>query len=180
MKVIMLEGLDTSGKSTLINRLKTEYFKDDFVIHHHFDKPKGFSVDERYGYYHGQYDLLFSMLTKFDSSNTVFIFDRCHISEYVYGPLWRHKEPEYLPDLERKFLHSIKSDVTLFYLDVSYDKMQERFKNRPDEDCPLELTVATERNLFVKALDKSKIKNKFIIDANKSPEQVYFNITENL
>ncbi|MFE9424304.1 hypothetical protein ACFYNO_15200 [Kitasatospora sp. NPDC006697] len=69
---LVLEGPDGVGKSTLAERLSKEY---DFTVVHSPQTPDHLDLTSRYR-------------TILDGTGRI-IFDRCFISELVYGPLYR-------------------------------------------------------------------------------------------
>jgi len=140
MKTIFIEGVDAVGKSTLIDHL---YKLGDLT--HHFATPLGNTNTEKYFYQQGQFEAMFrniSDLHKSEFLNTFtaqkheqkYLFDRSHIGEYVWGPLYRKKFPIYLPKYEHEHAR-IYGDKTLTILLVCFneDMIKARFEKRGEE-----------------------------------------------
>lgn len=171
--VIYIEGQDCTGKSSTIETLLGAFSKIDpkekFNIHH-FDKPLGRNNEQRFGYQYGQFSLMFDFINK-GSDN--WIFDRSHIGEYVYGPMWRKKDPKYLTDLESDFLSKYNDTAITVYLDCENDEIQKRFNTtRLDEECPSVEDLNNNRKLFKAALEKSVIPSIIIDTTNTPTDQV--------
>jgi thymidylate kinase len=174
--IFFIEGTDCAGKSTVIDLLLEGFKQADSRIKfvtHHFEKPKGKNNEQRYGYQQGQFQMMFDWICKPEFKDFHWIFDRSHIGEYVYGPLWRDKEPEYLPDLEDEFLKNYHGDALAVYIKCDPNIVQERFKkHRLDETCPPKKEIEDNQKRFEAAMAKSKM-NCVIIDSSKSsPRQV--------
>lgn len=141
-KVIFVEGCDGVGKTTFISELKARLFlgEDAIVLDHHFEFPKGTTDDIKYGYQHGQFDLMFEFLVKlkkFWMNFTVtekpiyVILDRSHIGEYVWGPVYRKKFPIYLPKLEHSYKEKLNCRTIL--LTCSTDTARQRIYARGEK-----------------------------------------------
>ena len=72
--IILVEGPDCSGKSTLVDRLKNTIHWDSLSLHHR-------DGDQ------------FSRYLQVYSSHNHVVFNRGHVSEAVYGRLWREGNP---------------------------------------------------------------------------------------
>ncbi|HLF53621.1 MAG TPA: hypothetical protein VI544_00400 [Candidatus Nanoarchaeia archaeon] len=105
---IIVEGPDCSGKSTLVERLKNKLKWDSKSLHH-----KEGNQFQRY-------------LHEYAFADNV-VFDRSHISEEVYGTLWRggssfmKSEKEILDCL-------IKYNSIIIFACPPLDVMKERYK----------------------------------------------------
>lgn len=110
MKKILIEGPDCSGKSTLVDRLKNSLVWDAKHLHH--------QAGDQFSRYLREYALADKL-----------IFDRGHISEMVYGQLWRggrpfnKKEYQILNDL-------IKEKFILVYVCSKIDVLEKRYQER--------------------------------------------------
>lgn len=101
---IIIEGIGGSGKTTISNYIQNVYKKNyqPFIVHH-FQYPKGEHNIEKYGYQHGQFDLMFDMIKKFNDNNVAVILDRSWLGEYVWSPIYRNLTPVYLESLENDY-----------------------------------------------------------------------------
>lgn len=107
MKVVVIEGIDRVGKTTLANIIKEKYgaivlkdkMKNGMSINEVFNKAK-----KRFGLFYGKSFLeniieekLNTTLNVIDSMkelDDIIVIDRFHISEYVYGTVERSCDSE--------------------------------------------------------------------------------------
>lgn len=99
------------------------------------------------------YSRFFDILNSTDSV----VFDRGHLGEFVYSPLYRDYSGEYVFDLEKE----LTSDVRLVLLVgdtniVQDDGLSHNFENRHKE-----------QQMFINGFNKSNIKDKRIIQVHK-------------
>lgn len=189
----MIDGIDRLGKSSLIKRIQDE-FGYHMVIH--YDKPlvlnnyldlanqmknldenvKDLSLDNLAKYLY-QYDTNANMF-KLMETDIPIIFDRTHLGEMVYAPLYRRYSGDYVYELERQFLDSkpYTSDhnVRLILLTSSNTDML------VDDGLSFDPSKKNEeQNMFIAAFNRSAISNKVIIDVHdgkggyKSYEEVF-------
>jgi thymidylate kinase len=174
---IIIEGPDNVGKSTLIQNLKNKF--NNFTLHAlHYSNVKQESPAKTIEYSTKMYTEMFQNMfecSKYDKSGM--IFDRSHLGEMVYGPIYRGYTGEYVLDVERKFkhIHPIWDNLYLITLIDQPDNLIMR-------DDGLSFSTdkekkKTEINNFINAHDKSLIKNKLLInivhsDAEKVSERV--------
>lgn len=195
----LIDGIDRLGKSSLIKRIQQE-LGYHMVIH--YDKPQvldkylnsasaikeadpkdlndpevqSLSVDNiaRYLY---QYDTNVNMF-KLMETDIPIIFDRTHLGEMVYAPLYRKYPGDYVYRLEREFLESkpytSHSNIRMILLTSSNTDML------VDDGLSFDPSKKNEeQNMFISAFNKSAITNKVIVDVHngsggyKSYEQVF-------
>jgi thymidylate kinase len=166
INAILVEGLDRLGKSTLVESIQQElgYFQ---VIH--FGKPQHLKFYEQkdnngfvstgesaYLYQHASFDNMFRIL----NSTARVIFDRAHLGECVYSPIYRNYSGDYVYDLE--CYHGMDhNDSTKLILLVENMSISEHFV---DDGLSFDITKRQqEQDLFEEAFHKSIIKNKQII-----------------
>jgi thymidylate kinase len=166
MPLILIEGQDCVGKNFLIERFIRD--KKNVIIRH-FSNPEGETDEERIQYQKDDFlhefrqQLLRNDLTK--TSDDVFIWNRSHIGEWVYGKIYRKYEPHWIFDLEKLFAFDKKQDIFLVLLDADAE-----FTLQNDDG--LSLTTNLEKRKFEierfqEAFDKSLITNKIKIKVNK-------------
>lgn len=161
MKNLLVEGIDRVGKSTLINNImnKLGYYQ---VIH--FGKPQ---VLERYSNNPDplmtyQYQLFLNMFQMMSSPGAHLIFDRAHLGECVYAPIYRKYSGDYVFELEEEYIrNSTSSDQDKLILLVEDFTVSHHFKS--DGESFDDAKRVEEQNLFIEAFFKSKITNKKII-----------------
>ncbi len=113
MKNVIVEGIDCSGKSTLIKNLKFGLKKHggyDVKELEHKECPSQFR----------RYMLEYSLAERI-------IFDRAHISEAVFGKILRNKFP--FSDRESNMLNGfVRNDFITILAIPSYDDFQSRYQ----------------------------------------------------
>lgn len=176
----LIDGIDRLGKSSLIKRIQDEL---GYHLVIHYDKPQ---VLMSYRYettddnsarqvYQQQANLqMFSLMT----TKVPIIFDRTHLGEMVYAPLYRKYSGEYVYNLEKQFVDDHKftemMNVRLILLTSSNTEMLQ------DDGLSFDPTKKNEeQDLFINAFHQSNLTNKVIVDVHdgndgyKSFEQVY-------
>jgi len=169
--VYAVEGLDRLGKSTLIEGIqrKLGFFQ---VIH--FGKPKrldaykGSIMPEYIGYDEVRCDpqlfnyqqASFRNSMKLSQSGARIIFDRWHLGEAVYSPLYRGYSGNYVFDLEKRLNLNHTNFVRLILLVEDFSCSQHFVS---DGDSFDDGQRENEQLLFISAFDKSIIMDKRII-----------------
>lgn len=164
----IIEGIDRLGKSTLINNI--EHTKGH-ALKLHFEKPKQLNCYDsdlreyqRKSFING-FKLLFNnnLLHVPIVQNPLIIFDRFHLGECVYSPLYRKYSGDYVFDLEQHF--NLKNEgyprtklILLTTSDFSFIK--------DDGDSFDFSKKEEEQDEFIRAFKKSTFKNKVIIDVS--------------
>lgn len=97
MRVIIIEGPDNSGKNTLIHNIIDNH---DVVKVIHCHKPERgdsdpFSTMKRIYLWHAEEIIR----DKIEGHVDVVVFNRYHISEYVYGQMYRNGNPEAIKEM---------------------------------------------------------------------------------
>jgi thymidylate kinase len=165
-QVFGIEGLDRLGKSTLIQGIldKLGYYQ---VIH--FSKPQKLQAYENSAWvsgvpagqeqvYHYQHEsFLNSMLLAVSGARI--IFDRWHIGEAVYSPMYRGYSGDYVYDLERRL--NIDYVPRLILLTEDF-KTAKHFVDDGNSLGPVEKRER-EQELFIAAFERSRICDKRII-----------------
>ena len=107
---ILVEGLDCSGKTTLVERLKNELRWDAKALHHR--------EGNQFKRYLREYAL-----------QEQIIFNRGHFSEIVYSRLWRGGNP--FLTKEQEILHEIcTQNMVVIFANPLLETVQERYKKR--------------------------------------------------
>ena len=181
----LIDGIDRLGKSNLVAGIQNAL---GYHLVIHYDKPKLLYSDmetaleikehgNRSIYSHVQ-DLSNENLAKFlyqeDANYTMFellrsdariIFDRTHLGEVVYAPLYRGYSGDYVYELEEELtqdkLYTYKDDIRLIVLMSSNTDMLK------DDGLSFDPTKKNEeQNMFIEAFHKSKLENKVLIDVH--------------
>jgi thymidylate kinase len=167
MKLLIVEGLDRCGKDTLINSLMETYPNSKMV---HWGYPQGRTNEEKTDYQKMSFDFFMKEFSFQNSRNQLdfLIWNRAHIGECVYGPLYRNSDPEWIYNLEKEYL--LKDNVYLVYL---HGDVEFLLKNDDGESFTTDINKKKrEAELFENAVDKSLIKNKLKIKVNNGNEYV--------
>jgi thymidylate kinase len=171
-KQFLIEGVDRMGKSTLIQGLLD---KLGYHLVVHYDKPKKLQVyleeDEQlalYCYQHALYTDMFDLI----AADHHLIFDRAHLGEMVYAPMYRKYSGEYVLDMEREHAKNTTNArlVLLTTSDFSFIK---------DDGQSFDFSKKeAEQEKFVAAFARSQIKDKVFVDVSnkrggyKSPAEI--------
>lgn len=164
--VYAIEGLDRLGKSTLIDNIQQQlgYYQ---VIH--FGKPqrlqkyKNTSADipvEADPQLFNYQQVSFRNSMKLSQSGARLIFDRWHLGEAVYSPLYRKYDGDYVFDLEKKVGLDQTNFVRLILLVEDFEKSKHFVS---DGDSFDDSKRKEEQELFIAAFNKSNIYDKRII-----------------
>lgn len=196
----LIDGIDRLGKSTLIQNIQEEL---GYHLVIHYDKPKLLAnlvdmadcikrceasetdYDESYRNLslenlarrlyqeeanRGMFDLL--------KDKTPMIFDRTHLGEMVYAPLYRKYSGEYVYDMEKELIqdkpYSHEDDIRLILLISSNTDML------VDDGLSFDPAKKNEeQEMFIRAFMKSNLVNKVMVDVHngkggyKSYEEVF-------
>lgn len=167
MNVLIVEGIDHIGKTTFINNFRKEY-QNSIVIHS--SKPLTNNPEEfQDQYFTTGFNLIKSVLN--NNIDDWLIFDRFHLGECVYGPMYRNtcfeKGLFYERNLYNGYYKFGNMHLALVLLRCT------NFNIRlPDEDAFNDSQEAAqkEQDLFIKAFNKSIIERKYIIDVDYENE----------
>ncbi len=156
---IIIEGLDRTGKDSLIQNILHEFGYHSVI---HYSKPvfpNPYSVHKPRGLEHWQIE---SFRNGFDLCMTGadIIFNRFHLGECVYSPRYRGYSGDYVFKLEDSYsgiLNNLK--MILLYTD-NFD-----FQVDDGESFDFEKR-GEEMDDFIKAFNKSQIKNKMMVNVH--------------
>ncbi len=167
-RVFIIEGLDRLGKSTLIENIQKE---SGFYQTVHMSKPKKLPYYERqtvvpprlapknealFLYQRDSFITMFNLI----HSDAHLIFDRAHLGEAVYAPLYRGYSGDYVFELERAMNVQDAESVRLILL-VEDFKTSKHFV---DDGESFDITKREqEQDMFMTALSRSRFKDKKVI-----------------
>lgn len=164
--VYVIEGIDRLGKSALTEGLQQ---KLGFFQAIHLTKPRLLNAyegsianipkhaDPRL-FNHQQACYRNSM--KLTQSGARIIFDRLHLSEAVYAPMYRGYDGDYVFDMERRFDLDQTNFVRMILLTEDFSCSQ-HFES--DGDSFDDSKREAEQNAFLAAFHKSSIRDKRIV-----------------
>lgn len=177
--IYIFEGMDNCLKDTLIKKLRGLLAPNTQVLK--FSNPPVIPDQEDYQRKH--FRDMFEMLTTSigASSSRNLILNRAHLGEYVYAPIYRNYEAEWIFDLEEEFLASSQSHISLTKLILSYDSENSQLKKREDGRSLSGINdknLNNERERFIEAFNKSRFQLKvelnlssYIIKEEKDPKK---------
>lgn len=165
----LIEGVDRMGKSTLIKNLLDEL---GYHLVVHYDKPKKLKtyaakyIDPLLTYQFELYNQMFKMIERDD----YVIFDRAHLGEMVYAPMYRKYDVGYIRSLELSYRTDSARLVLLTTSDFSFIK---------DDGLSIDFAKKEEEQArFIQAFNASAIQDKVLVDVSngkgsyKSPEAI--------
>lgn len=159
--ILIIEGMDRCGKSTLVSNLRKHYFKNPkLIVHHSSAPPKGVADSNAWEVDH--YTSLFETahdLVKFEGYDV--IFDRFHLGAVVYGTKYRDADPTSIYKIDNKFFNRRINAAIILLTDYS-----EAISSRDDGNS-LENSIEEyeqTRKSFIEAYDSSRCGNKLHIN----------------
>lgn len=167
----ILEGIDRLGKSTLVQGLLHEL---GYYLVVHYDKPKKLdiynqSLSDVNPLWYYQQKLYTQMFNMIHYGHNI-IFDRGHLGEVVYAPLYRKYPGDYVFKMEQSSDLSRTRLVLLITSDFSFiqdDGLSHDFSKKEEEQAR-----------FIAAFHASNIKDKVMVDVcngnggYKTPKEV--------
>ncbi len=107
----------------------------------------------------------------FSNNSYNYIFDRSHLGELVYAPLYRKYSGDYILDIEKQYVNELKDNLFMFVFVNDPETILKRddglsfYKNVEE--------VKIEKEAFEEAFNKSKIYHKYLINvSNHTPEEI--------
>lgn len=95
-----------------------------------------------------------------------FIFDRSHLGEAVYAPLYRKYDGDYVFSIEEKYVDELRDNLFLIVLINDAETVIKR-----DDGLSFSIDVTDKRreiDYFIEAYNRSNIKNKILIKCEDS------------
>lgn len=177
--VVIFDSVDAIGKDTQIEKLVQEAHKRGIITHIlHYSNIKGLKDNNVVRDLSvKQYQSIFTFMKDVAiPSKDLFIYNRAHLSEYVYSPMYRNYDGYYVFALEKTILKdSLSKDIYLFSFTDNPEKIIERDKERGDgQSFSLDLDKKKqELDMFKEAYNLSSIYRKNLINIeNKSIDDV--------
>mgnify|MGYP000252002066 CR=1 FL=1 len=151
--IYVIEGVDCSGKSTIIQGIKKRLNNglDTEVIHSTF--PQGETLEEKYEFQVKYFTDLINMLIA-NQHKKNFILDRAWIPEKFYSPMYRNREAEYIDNLEQRLIDNVTPNLIRNVLvEAPVEDIEYRFNTYRGEDdpCPPREDIVELIGLFRKA-----------------------------
>ena len=168
-KFIIIEGTDNVGKDTQQELIVKNFPNLAFHKVHYSAVP--FKGEEGILYSTKMYGDMFEMMMSCKDKDINIIFNRSHLGESVYSPLYRGYNGDYVFDIEKGYANSLRENLYLITL-VNDAKI---IIKRDDGKSfyKFEEEVKAEVDGFRRAHRKSKIKNKLQINVGTmNPEEI--------
>jgi thymidylate kinase len=175
MKLLMIEGPDRCGKNTLIKNLTSQ--AENYVVRH-FGSAKGETDLEKrnfqYQFFKKEFNLAalrpqFEMPDKKRYPRDVWIMNRAHLGEFVYGKFYRKTYPEqWVMKMETMFGMDIDPSIYLLLLIAPPEFLCRRDDGLSFSNDVKEKTA--EISAFQDAFNQSKIINKMSLNVSNGKE----------
>jgi thymidylate kinase len=161
-KFIIIEGTDNTGKDTQQNLIIEKL--NNLIFHkvHYSSLPFKNDVDKHTSYSKQMYTDMFRMMNECKDKDINIIFNRSHLGESVYSPLYRGYSGDYVFDIEKEYVNKLRENLYLITLTndpqiiMSRDDGKSFYGNEEE--------VKAEVDGFNRAHRLSKIKNKLLIN----------------
>jgi len=175
MKLLLIEGPDRCGKNTLIKNLTAQ--AENYIVRH-FGSAKGKNDLEKrnfqYQFFKKEFSLAdlrsqFEMTDKERYPRDIWIMNRAHLGEFVYGKMYRETHPEqWVMQMESMFGMDLDPSVYLLLLTAPPEFLCKRDDGLSFSNNVMQKT--SEISFFKNAFDQSKIINKMILDVSNGDE----------
>lgn len=158
--ILIIEGMDRCGKSTLVEQLRKRYFTDPRIIVHHSSSPPKVDNPNEWEVQHYRVMLDTSYQLNYSHDFNV-IYDRFHLGAIVYGKKYRNADPEDIYSIENMYIRQ-KDEIALVLLTDWTHNIMERDDANSLEASPDEFDET--RVAFEEAFNRSIIPNKLHIN----------------
>lgn len=175
MKLLIIEGPDRCGKNTLIKNLTSQ--AENYVVRH-FGSAKGKDDQEKranqFNFFKKEFELaskrpLFDMNDPVRYPKDLWIMNRAHLGEFVYGKMYRETHPEqWVMQMETLFGMDIDPTVHLLLLTAPAEFLCKRDDGLSFSSNVMEKQA--EIAAFENAFNQSKIINKKILDVSNGED----------
>jgi thymidylate kinase len=167
-KFIIIEGTDNVGKDTQQNLIIEKM--SDHVFHklHYSSLPFKDDKEKHANYSKELYETMFQLMMKSKIASKKgdldinLIFNRSHLGETVYSPLYRGYSGDYVFDIEKKYTKALREDLYLITLVNDPHTILKRDDGKSFYGNEEE--VKAEVDGFSRAHRKSTIKNKLLVN----------------
>jgi|TARA_R110002096_G_scaffold93904_1_gene211679 thymidylate kinase len=167
-KFIIIEGTDNVGKDTQQDLIIKNMSNHVFHKLHYSSLPFKDDKDKHAAYSKDLYETMFQLMIKSKSTETKddldinIIFNRSHLGESIYSPLYRGYSGDYVFDIEKKYTKALREELYLITLVNDPHTILKRDDGKSFYGNEEE--VKAEVDGFTRAHRKSTIKNKLLIN----------------
>jgi hypothetical protein len=163
--IYIFEGMDNCLKDTLIQLLRSSLSPQTQILK--FSNPPK-NIDSPEDWQKAHFKDMFDFLESNIANNfRNLILNRAHLGEYVYAPIYRGYEGNWIFDLEEAFLKTCHKNIKKLKLFVLYDSDNDQLILREDDKSLSNRDIQKmdiERERFIKAFEKSNFTCKRIFD----------------
>jgi thymidylate kinase len=152
--IIMLDGQDRCSKDTTIEQLR-KVISNPHISVMHEAKPPSNTDPKQWAIDHYRYML--SNVRRASFSNEVLIYNRSHLGETIWGPMYRKYDTEFIFQMERDYLADLPNVFMVLLTDTS-ERLMARDDGKSLTQSAAELDAV--RAKFVQSFDRSSIQNK--------------------
>lgn len=184
-KLVIIEGPDNTGKTTVINELMSKY---NNVYYIHCQKPS--NVDDALAAAEQSQQFIKICLQICDlvtyANPEIIILDRSWFGEYVYGCKYRNNDKDYVINMINTCLNLLKVSIKhndLIYCPILLTVDNPEFCIKHDDGCSLSeanlLNISDEINRFNEIAEIFNI-NKVIVNDGlnfRKKENIFNNVT---
>ena len=163
-KFIIIEGPDNTGKDTQVKQIIKNFPNEVFHMFHYFNLPFKDDLEKHKKYSAKMYDQMFKIMKEVPK-DVNYIFNRAHLGETVYSPLYRGYLGDYVFDIEKKYTEYLRQELYLITLVNDPHLIMKRDDGKSFYKS--EEGIKGEIDGFARAHRKSSIKNKLLIDIGK-------------
>lgn len=157
-KLIIVEGQDNCGKSTLLRSLRNKINNPKIISISSSVPPVEAGNDWSIKHYSSAFDTILNLVSKHKYDVLV---DRLHIGETCYGPKFRNADSKYIWELEEVVTNMIQEQTYLIVLTDDGESIISRDDGYSIEQNYEEFDEI--RELFKKGFKTSNISNKKLI-----------------
>jgi len=173
-KFIIIEGTDNTGKDTQQNLIIEKV--NNLVFHkvHYSALPFKDDKAKHKSYSTKMYNDMFKMMMNSKDDDINIIFNRSHLGESVYAPLYRGYSGDFIFDIEEPYVNQLREELYLITLVndpsiiMSRDDGKSFYGNEEE--------IKAECDGFTRAHRLSKIKNKMLVNVGKMDAEEVSNV----
>ena len=162
--ILIIEGMDRCGKSTLVEQLRKHYFTDPRILIHHSSSPPKVENPNEWEVQHYKSLLDTSYYLDYAEDFNV-IYDRFHLGAIVYGKKYRNADPEDIYSIESLLVRE-DDEIALVLLTDWSSNIIDRNDGKSLEYLASEFDET--RIAFEEAFKRSIIPNKLHINIHEN------------
>jgi thymidylate kinase len=172
---VIIEGCDAMGKGTQIALIEKEFEKLAKAVHIvHYSNIKLETNDAIKVASQIRYREMFRLMSVVPNEN-VLIFDRAHLGETVYSPIYRNYSGDFVFDYERDYVNHNNPVTKLIVFTDTPEAVIERDKKRGD-GLSFSLDIDKKKQelaAFERAYEMSSLDKKLIHLNGRTPEEIW-------